>query len=118
MSKAADVLKVLEAAKSGMPGLSGWHQHAGGTGAAPNKYGYTYKDEDGSDWHLDPVSTKYGKHKGYQLKVFRFRPEDSWKWVKDTGELYSEPYTAGVFSSPQQAVKVARYLQSTKNKEK
>jgi len=51
-----------------------WGMHAGGTGAASGKHGYTAYPSHGytaypseGSYHIDPISTVYGRHRGYKL---------------------------------------------------
>lgn len=44
-----------------------WSTYAGGTGAAEGKHGYSARVAGGT-YHVDPFTTKYGRHAGYLLR--------------------------------------------------
>lgn len=81
-----------------IPGLAAWSMHAGGTGAAPGKHGYTFTASFGT-YHIDPYSTPHGRHRGYLLAFTNERGK-----VEQPG-LWWE---LGSFRSPQAAGKAAR----------
>lgn len=80
-----------------IPGLALWSMHAGGTGAAPEKHGFTYRASFGT-YHISPYSTRYGRHAGYLLD-----------FTNELGKI-DQPglwLRLGSFRSPQAAVKAA-----------
>jgi hypothetical protein len=81
-----------------VPGLARWSMHAGGTGAAPGKHGFTFSASFGT-YHIDPYSSRYGRHRGYLLAF-----SNELGKVDQPG-LWCE---IGTFHSPQAAVKAAR----------
>lgn len=81
-----------------IPGLAKWSMHAGGTGAAPGKHGFTFPASFGT-YHLDPHSTARGRHLGYLLAF-----SNELGKVEQPG-LWRE---LGSFRSPQTAIKAAR----------
>ena len=49
-----------------IPGIAAWNMFAGGTGAAPDKHGYSLHLPEG-EYHVAPVSSQRGRHRGYSL---------------------------------------------------
>jgi len=97
----------------GLPGLSGWIRHAGGTFAEEGKYGYTI-NRDGVKWSVHPLSYKNGRHMGYGLWAFGLPNESGYVWFDKTG---AKNYVGrSLFRSPQEAVKIARIEHSVKLK--
>jgi hypothetical protein len=80
-----------------IPGLASWSMHAGGTGAAPGKHGFTYRASFGT-YHISPCSTPYGRHAGYLLDFTNElgKVDQAGLWLR-----------IGSFRSPQAAVKAA-----------
>lgn len=50
-----------------IPSISKWLTFAGGTGAAPDKYSYSWNTAHGT-YHIWPVSNTAGRHIGYSVK--------------------------------------------------
>lgn len=68
-----------------------WSMSAGGTCAAPDKHGYSARAEDlGLVYHVSPVSSRTGRHLGYQLT--RFGGGKSWRWWR--GGLFNRAAAA------------------------
>ncbi len=88
-----------------LPSLADWQMSAGGTTAAPGKYGYGIT-MDGIQWSIQPVSTRFGRHMGYVLWAFGLPPYNTYTWFDSKGE---RNYIArGIHRSPQSAAKIAR----------
>jgi hypothetical protein len=81
-----------------IPGLAKWAMYAGGTGAAPDKHGFTFRTSFGT-YHISPYSTRYGRHAGYLLDFTNElgKVDQAGLWLR-----------IGTFRSPQAAVKAAR----------
>ena len=84
-----------------VPGIAKWDMSAGGTGAAPGKHGYSYRAGIKGEYHIWPISTKYGRHAGYKLDYAATggQPRGS------HGGLWHD---LGTFRSPAAAAKAAR----------
>ena len=69
-----------------------WSMFAGGTGAASGKHGYAAVGSFG-EYMIQPVSTQYGRHKGYQEY-----------FINNKGKLPGGLYQSlGLFRSPNEA---------------
>ena len=67
----------LASSKRDIPGIAGWNMFAGGTAAAPGKHAYSLIVPEG-EYHVSPVSSQYGRHRGYNLSfAARQRPRGS-----------------------------------------
>lgn len=89
-----------------LPGIAKWSTYAGGTAAAYGKRGYSYKHGGtGKTYNIQPVSTVYGRHKGYQLTVW---PADKGLhgWIGPDGKDDSNGQ-GGLHRSPQAAASAA-----------
>ena len=64
MKTAAQLNREIGAAL--VPSIGKWHMHAGGAGDM-DRHGYTFHLFEGS-YHIDPVSSKFGRHLGYSLQ--------------------------------------------------
>lgn len=87
-----------------------WSTFAGGTSAAEGKHGYSVRTEVG-EYHISPVSTQYGRHRGYLARFANTRGVPGitglWSGIGDKGEplaLHAER----IYRSPQAAKKAAR----------
>lgn len=68
-----------------------WHTFAGGTGAAPGRNAYQALTSWG-DYHIDPVTTQWGRHAGYLVRFANTKgkfPGGLWSFIDDHGALQS-----------------------------
>lgn len=77
-----------------LPGIASWSRMAGGTGAAPGKYGYDHRTAK-QTYTISPHTTQYGRHAGYLLTVYPGDPAHGHQRL-------------GNFRSPQAAVSAAK----------
>jgi len=85
-----------------VPGLNNWSMHAGGTGAAPDKHGYTHSVSHGetntnlhTQYSISPVSNSSGRHQGYVVGA----------WSPKAGHAHKQ---LGQVRDPRHGVKLAQ----------
>ena len=88
-----------------LPPLKEWHTFAGGTSAEEGKYGHGIT-RNGVQWDIQPVSTKFGRHVGYQLWAFGLPGTRGYAWFNAKGEMNF--IGGGLHNSPATASKIAR----------
>lgn len=82
-----------------IPGIAAWNRFAGGTAAAPGKHAYSLHLPEG-EYHVSPVSSQQGRHRGYSLMfAARQQPRSS------HGGLWHD---LGMHRSPARAAAAAR----------
>lgn len=101
--------------ESALPGFSKWDTFAAGTSAAEGKNSYSIRADGGGGpngtvmYSVDPISNSTGRHQGYSLKAFGIPGEPGWRWIGANGKL-SANGSGGLFSKPQEAVKIAQQI--------
>ena len=90
-----------QSSNSVIPGISKWGMFAGGIGAAEGKHAYTWTMDYGT-YHIDPFTTKWGRHAGY---LVRFSSSGKNQPAKLSGGLWHD---LGKVRSPAEGVKKAR----------
>lgn len=90
-----------------IPGISKWNTYAGGTSAAPEKHGYYDIRGPFGLFTIDPISTQYGRHRGYKLS---FANEKGLILEGIHGGLWHD---LGMYRSPQLAATAARKFYET-----